>query len=59
MYQAWICFPRTFEGDDDDDYEPEPYIKFSEPEAWMFDKVIPISFNILHSWTDKDKGLYK
>jgi hypothetical protein len=57
MYAAWICFPRAFA--DDDDYEPAPCIEFIEPERWKFDKVIPISFNVLHSWTDKDKELYK
>jgi hypothetical protein len=57
MYAAWICYPNTF--DDDDDYEPDACIEFSEPASWKYGKVIPISFTILHSWTDKDKELYK
>jgi hypothetical protein len=58
MYLAWICYPQAFE-DDEDDYEPEATIEFSEPSSWKYGRVIPISFSVLHSWTDKDKELYK
>lgn len=56
MYKAWLCYPSIQMGDD---LDQEPEIKFSEPESWMYDKIIPIQFNILHQWSDKDKGLYK
>ena len=57
MYAAWLCYPRQLFGDDLTDTEPE--IKFEEPEEWKYEKVIPIQFSVLHSWTDKDKELYK
>jgi hypothetical protein len=53
MYMAWLCYPHTYDLDDN-----EPEIKFSEPESWMYDKILPIQFNILHRWSDKDKKLY-
>ena len=56
MYMAWLCYPSLQMGDD---LDQEPEIKFEEPESWMYDKIIPIQFSILHQWTDKDKGLYK
>ena len=34
-------------------------LKFEEPSRYMYEKVIPIQFSVLHDWTDKDKGLYK
>jgi hypothetical protein len=57
MYIAWLCFPNTFEDDEDEDHSP--VVEFSEPASWKYGKVIPVSFTILHSWTDKDKELYK
>ena len=56
MYSAWLCYPQPFEDDDD---APDACIEFSEPASWKYGKVLPISFTILHSWTDKDKELYK
>jgi hypothetical protein len=49
--------PQQAWGDDLEDNEPE--IKFEEPNRWMYEKVIPIQFSVLHSWSDKDKGLCK
>jgi hypothetical protein len=57
MYIAWLCCPNTFEDDEDEDHSP--VVEFSEPASWKYGKVIPVSFTILHSWTDKDKELYK
>ena len=56
MYMAWLCYPRAYGLDE---YEAEPEIKFSEPKSWMYEKILPIQFNVLHQWSDKDKGLYK
>ena len=56
MYMAWLCYPSVQMGDDE---EQEPEIKFSEPESWMYEKVLPIQFSVLHQWSDRDKGLYK
>lgn len=54
---AYLCYPNQPWDDDED--ENEPVIKFEEPNRWMYEKVIPIQFSVLHSWSDKDKGLYK
>ncbi len=54
MYMAWLCYPPTYYLEDN-----EPEIKFEQPESWRYDKIIPIQFNILYQWTDKDKRLYK
>jgi hypothetical protein len=56
-YIAYLCYPQQAWGDDLEDNEPE--IKFEEPNRWMYEKVIPIQFSVLHSWSDKDKGLCK
>jgi len=56
MYIAWLCYPSVQMGDDE--YQ-EPEIKFSEPESWMYDKILQIQFSILHQWSEKDKELYK
>lgn len=53
---AWLCYPQLHFGDD---LDQEPEIKFEQPEQWMYEKIIPIQFSVLHRWTDKDKGLYK
>ena len=55
-YMAYLCYPKQPCGDDLEDNEP--VIKFEEPEGWRYEKIIPIQFNVLHRWTDKDKGLY-
>jgi hypothetical protein len=57
MYMAYLCFPHSYDGDDEEDTEVE--ISFVEPSRYMYRKVIPISFNILHEWTDKDRKLYE
>ena len=57
MYMAWLCYPNSYFDDDEDDNEPE--IKFEQPDDWKYEKIIPIQFSPLHSWSDKDKGLYK
>ena len=54
MYSAWLFYPHTYDLEDN-----EPEIKFSEPNSWMYAKIIQIQFSILHQWTDKDKELYK
>jgi hypothetical protein len=50
MYMAWLCYPHTYDLDDLDDNEPE--IKFEEPESYLYAKILPIQFNILHKWDD-------
>jgi hypothetical protein len=57
MYIAWLCYLRPTEDDEDED--SSPVVEFKEPADWKYGKVIPISFSILHSWTDKDKELYR
>jgi hypothetical protein len=54
MYMAWLCYPHTYDLESD-----KPEIKFEQPESWKYSKIIPIQFSVLHTWTDKDKGLYK
>lgn len=54
MYMAYLCYPHSY---DEDDNEPE--IKFEQPDDWKYEKILPIQFNVLHQWSDKDKGLYK
>lgn len=56
-YMAYLCYPQQPWDEDNEDIEP--VIKFEEPNRWMYEKVIPIQFSVLHSWSDKDKGLYK
>jgi len=56
MYMAWLCYNESF-GDSIDDAETK--IVFEEPEEWKYTKVIPIQFNVLHQWSNKDKELYK
>lgn len=56
-YMAYLCYPPQSWGDIIED--DEPMIKFEQPEPWKYRKIIPIQFNVLHSWTDKDQGLYK
>lgn len=56
-YIAYLCYPFSYDEEDEDDNEP--VIKFEEPEGWMYEKIIPIQFSVLHRWGDKDKGLYK
>lgn len=55
MYMAYLCFSQ---GDDDEEC-PEATVVFKEPNHYLYEKVIPISFTILHKWTDKDQRLYK
>lgn len=57
MYMAYLCFPTPYEGDDEEDLEP--ILRFQEPSHSFYERVLPISFTILHEWTDKDKRLYK
>jgi hypothetical protein len=57
MYTAWLCYPWSDEDDEDEDRSP--VVELKEPAEWKYGKVIPISFTILHSWTDKDKELYR
>lgn len=52
-YLAYLCYPNSY-----DDDEPV-VIQFVEPESWKYANVVPIQFSVLHSWTDKDKELYK
>lgn len=54
---AYLCFPHSYEGDDDDDQVA--IIWFQEPSRYLYSKVIPISFTVLHEWTSKDEALYK
>lgn len=56
-YIAYLCYPRQ-PWDEDEDDEIELVVRFEEPEAWKYDKIIPIQFDVLHRWTDKDKELY-
>ena len=55
-YLAYLCYRNSY---DDDDESAEATIQFVEPESWRYAKVIPIQFSVLHSWTNKDKELYK
>jgi hypothetical protein len=57
MYMAYLCFPRPYDEEDEEDQEPT--LKFEEPSRYLYEKVIPISFTVLHEWADKDKRLYK
>lgn len=54
-YIAWICYSASY--DEEDDFEP--VIVFEEPPTWKYKQIVPISFSVLHSWTDKDKKLYE
>lgn len=57
-YIAYLCYPNPYDDEDEEDREPE--LKFTEPNNyWQYAKVVPIQFSVLHSWSDKDKGLYK
>jgi hypothetical protein len=55
-YMAYLCYPRLQMGDSIEDNEPE--IKFEQPAAWKYEKILPIQFSVLHQWTDKDTRLY-
>jgi hypothetical protein len=55
-YLAYLCYRNSY---DNDDESAEATIQFVEPERWKYAKVVPIQFSVLHSWTDKDKELYK
>ena len=37
MKLAWICY------DDDEDY-PQVFIKFTEPESYMYSRIVPIVY---------------
>lgn len=54
-YLAYLCYQRTW----DEDEPEEVVVEFVEPERWRYSKVVPIQFSVLHSWTNKDKELYK
>jgi len=56
VYAAWLCYNEYFGCPSD---EIEVKIVFKEPEPYRYSKVIPISFNVLHSWSDKEERLYK
>jgi hypothetical protein len=55
MYIGYLCYPHPF---DDDEEDREAVLKFTEPDTWKYEKVIPIQFSVLHSWTINDKKLY-
>lgn len=57
MYIAYLCYPHVYL--EEDDHEPDVEIKFQEPDRYMYDKIIPISFHPLVSWSDKDADLFK
>lgn len=57
-YMAYLCYP-SHDYDEDEEWTCDPVIKFEQPKEWMYEKIIPIQFSVLHSWTDKDKELYK
>lgn len=60
---AYLCYPQQPWDGDEDNEDIEPVIKFEEPNRRMYEKVIPIQFDVLHSWDDhkrpKDKRLYR
>ena len=55
MYIAYICYSHNY----DDDEDIEPTICFEEPNAYLYEQVVPISFHPLMSWANKDKNLFK
>ena len=57
MYLAYLCYRHTYDGDELID--EDTVICFSEPDKYRYAKIIPIQFTPIHSWTDKDKALYK
>jgi hypothetical protein len=56
MYKAWLCYPHTYEDDED---EQEPCILFKQPRQYLYKQVIEINFNIVHRWANADRKLYE
>jgi hypothetical protein len=42
MKLAWLCYPRKYE--DDEEEEPEPIIKFEEPVRYFYERVVMIVY---------------
>lgn len=58
-YFAYLCYPHDNCNSDEEIVDSNPEIKFEEPLEWKYEKILPIQFSILHSWSNKDKELYK
>lgn len=57
-YLAYLCYRNSYD-DDNELIDEAVVIEFEQPPSWRYAKVVPIQFSPLHSWTDKDKDLYK
>ena len=56
-YLAYICYNHTYD-DDNELIDENPEIRFEEPDRYRYSKVIPITFNPLHSWSEKDAKIH-
>lgn len=56
-YMAYLCYPPRHY-DEDEGWICDPVIKFEQPAACKYEKILPIQFSVLHGWTDKDRMLY-
>lgn len=50
MFQAWLCYEHPYE--DDDPTDQRIIIRFSEPNKWAYQKVVPICFSILKDYNE-------
>jgi hypothetical protein len=55
MYLAYLCYHHHYDGEE----ELDPIIKFEQPTSYLYAQVIPIQFNVIHTWTEHDRKLYK
>lgn len=56
-YLAWICYRQSYD-DDNELIDEDVNLVFSEPDRYRYSKVIPITFNPLHSWSEKDAKIH-
>lgn len=56
-YLAYICYRQLY-NDDNELIDEDVDIVFSEPERYLYSKVILITFTPLHSWSEKDANIF-
>lgn len=56
-YLAYICYRHSYD-DDNELIDEDVTIQFSEPDRYLYSKIILITFTPLHSWSKKDAAIF-
>lgn len=56
-YLAYICYRHSYD-DDNELIDEDVTIQFSEPERYLYSKIILITFEPLTQWSKKDAAIF-